>query len=34
MITLTDSARQELEAYFATEGKEKSPIRIYQASGG
>lgn len=34
MITLTDNARRELEAYFAGPGKAKSPIRIYLASGG
>lgn len=32
MITLEDSAKQELDAYFAD--KEKSPIRIYLAPGG
>lgn len=32
MITLEDSARQELDAYFTD--KEKSPIRIYLAPGG
>lgn len=32
MVELTDSAREELEAYF--EGKEKSAIRIFLASGG
>lgn len=32
MLTLTDSARAELDAYF--EGKEKAPIRVYLASGG
>lgn len=32
MLELTDSARKELEAYFA--GKEKSSIRIYLAPGG
>lgn len=32
MVELSDSAREELEAYF--EGKEKSPIRIFLASGG
>lgn len=34
MITLTDDARRELEAYFAGSGKTKTPIRIYLASGG
>ena len=34
MITLTDDARRELEAYFAGSGKAKSPIRIYLAPGG
>lgn len=32
MFELTDSAREELDAFF--EGKEKSPIRIYLAPGG
>lgn len=32
MIQVSDSARKELEAYF--EGKERSGIRIYVASGG
>ncbi len=32
MITVTEEARKELEAYF--EGKEKSPIRVYLAPGG
>ena len=32
MITLTDDARRELEAYF--EGKERGGIRIYLAPGG
>lgn len=32
MLELTDSARKELESYFA--GKEKSDIRIYLAPGG
>ena len=32
MVELSDSAREELEAYF--EGKEKSAIRIFLASGG
>ena len=31
MFSMTDAARQELEAYFAD--KEKAPIRVYQASG-
>lgn len=31
MLELTESARKELEAYFA--GKEKATIRIYQAGG-
>lgn len=34
MITLTDGARRELEAYFAGTGRTKSTIRIYLASGG
>lgn len=32
MITFTDTARSELEAYFAD--KEKGTIRIYLAQGG
>lgn len=32
MITLSDAARQELEAYFTD--KERSPIRVFLASGG
>lgn len=32
MVTLTDSARKELETFFAD--KEKSPIRIFLAPGG
>lgn len=32
MITLTESARKELDGYFAD--KEKSPVRIYMAAGG
>lgn len=32
MIELTESARKELDAYFAD--KDKSPIRIYLAPGG
>ena len=32
MVELTDSARQELDAYFAD--KEKSSIRIFIAPGG
>lgn len=32
MVDLTESARKELEAYFAD--KEKSSIRIYLAPGG
>lgn len=32
MLELTDSARKELESYFAD--KEKSDIRIYLAPGG
>ena len=32
MITLSESARKELEAYF--EGKERGGIRIYLAPGG
>lgn len=32
MLELTDKARLELEAYFAD--KDKTPIRVYLASGG
>ena len=32
MFELTDTAREELDAYF--EGKDKSPIRVYLAPGG
>lgn len=32
MISLTEEARKELEAYF--EGKEKTPIRVYLAPAG
>ena len=32
MINISETAREELEAYF--EGKEKSPIRIFLSSGG
>lgn len=32
MITLSDKARAELDAYF--DGKDKTPIRIYLAPGG
>ncbi len=32
MITLSETAQQELEAYFAD--KEKPPIRVYLTSGG
>lgn len=32
MITLTDRARTELDAYFSD--KERSPIRVYLAPGG
>lgn len=32
MITLSDKARAELEAYFAD--KDKTPVRVYLASGG
>ena len=32
MLHVTESARRELDAYFAD--KEKSPIRVYLASGG
>ena len=32
MITLTDDAKKELDAYF--DGKDKSTIRIYLAPGG
>lgn len=32
MLTLTDEARNELDAYF--NGQERSPIRVYLAPGG
>lgn len=32
MVEITDAARQQLDGYFAD--KEKSPIRIYLATGG
>lgn len=32
MFVVTDSAKQELNAFF--EGKEKSPVRVYLAAGG
>jgi Fe-S cluster assembly iron-binding protein IscA len=32
MFALTDSAREELDAFFTD--KDKSPIRVYLASGG
>lgn len=32
MLELTDSARAELDAYFA--GRSKTPIRVYLAPGG
>ncbi len=32
MINVTENAQKELETYF--ENKEKSPLRIYLASGG
>lgn len=32
MITITESARKELDAYFVD--KEKSPVRVYMAAGG
>jgi len=32
MISVTEDARKELEAYF--EGKDKTPVRVYAASGG
>lgn len=32
MFELTDTAREELDAYF--EGKDKTPIRVYLAPGG
>lgn len=32
MITVTDGAREELEAFFAD--KEKTPVRVYLAPGG
>lgn len=31
MFTMTDTAKQELDAYFAD--KEKTPLRIFMASG-
>lgn len=32
MISVTEKAHKELEAYF--DGKERTPIRVYAASGG
>lgn len=32
MINVTENAKKELETYFTN--KEKSPLRIYLASGG
>jgi hypothetical protein len=32
MVELTDSAKAQLDGYFAD--KEKSPIRVFMASGG
>ena len=32
MLTLTDSAKKEFDAYF--DGKDKNSIRIYLAQGG
>jgi len=32
MITITEKAQEELNAYF--KDKDKSPIRIYLAAGG
>jgi hypothetical protein len=32
MVLLSDSAKDQLDGYFAE--KEKSPIRIYLSSGG
>jgi Fe-S cluster assembly iron-binding protein IscA len=32
MVTLTETAKAQLDGYFAD--KEKNPIRIYLASGG
>lgn len=32
MVTVTDSARKELESFFTD--KEKSPIRVFLAPGG
>lgn len=32
MVELTDSAREQLDQYFAD--KERSPIRVYLSSGG
>lgn len=32
MITMTETARKELDAYFAD--KEKSSVRVYMAAGG
>lgn len=31
MITLTESARKELDAFFA--GKKKEPVRVYMVAG-
>lgn len=32
MVTLSETAKTQLDAYFAD--KEKSPIRVYLSSGG
>jgi len=32
MVVMTDSAKAQLDGYFAD--KDKSPIRIFMASGG
>lgn len=32
MVELTDAAKSQLDGYFAD--KEKSPIRVFMASGG
>lgn len=32
MITISDQAKKELDAYF--DEKEKSPVRVYLAPGG
>jgi len=32
MVTLSETAKKQLDSYFAD--KEKSPIRVYLSSGG